>query len=217
MKTSHAILMLVLAASLAGCVLKGKQQTAKNTPPPPQPVAKPEPAPAAPLSIPQTQIELPPPQPVNAEALAAAEPPGETVEAPSSAPRNAGGTRRAAGPPPVAPPRTEPAAANAAPATPPAAAPAPAPPLETPRIQEIVPANEQKRLQDLAVARKKETRQLLDQASARRLNHRETGLKKTIESYLKLSDQAEGNGDMRQAADLADRALTLAKDLQSGR
>jgi hypothetical protein len=216
MKTPQAILLLVLAVALAGCVVRAKQQTAKNIPPPPPPVVKPEPAPApAPLSIPQTQIELPPPQPVNPDALAAAQPPGEPVEPPSATPRNATGTRRPQGPPPITPPKNE-ASAPTAPATVPPSTPAPAA-GNSPPIQEIVPVNEQRRLQDLAGARKREIRQLLEQASARHLNRRETGLKKTIESYLKLSDQAETKGDMRQAADLAERALTLAKDLQSGR
>ena len=213
MRTLRTILVVLLAAMLAGCLVRAKQQTAKNIPPAPQPAVKPEPAavPAAPLSIPQTQVELPPPQPVNPEALAAAQPPDETPEPPSAPPRTPGGMRRPAGPPPISAPKTEPAAT-----TPPAVPPTP-PAEPSPRIQEIVPPTEQRRLQDLADAHKRETRQLLDQAAARRLNRRETGIKKTIESYLKLSDQAETQGDMRQASDLAERALTLAKDLESGR
>jgi hypothetical protein len=38
-----------------------------------------------------------------------------------------------------------------------------------------------------------------------------------VESYLKLSDQAEFKGDMRQASEIAERAWVLMKDLQSGR
>ena len=212
MKTAQTILVFVLACLLAGCVLRGKQQTAANVPPPPQPAAKPEPpAPQVPLSIPQTQVTLPAPQPVSPEAEAAARPPDETVEPATAPPHNAGGTRRA-GPPPISPPKPE-TAVTPPPATPPAAAPQPE---SNPRIQELVPPTEQKHLQDLAEARKKETRQLLDQAATRRLNRHEAGLKKTIESFLKLCDEAEGKGDMRQAAELADRALTFAKDLQNG-
>jgi hypothetical protein len=214
MRTARTILIVLLAAVLAGCVVGAKQRTAQNIPPPPQPAAKPEPpAPApTPLSITQTQVELPPPQTPNPDALAAAQAPEDTTE-PPSAPHTTGGTRRGmAGPPPISPSRTEPAAAAPAVTTP-----STPPPEASPRIQEIIPPNEQKHLQELADTRNRETRQLLEQASARKLNHRETGIKKTIESYLKLADQAEAKGDMRQAADFADRALTLAKDLQSGR
>jgi hypothetical protein len=215
MKTARTILVLTLSFWLAGCVLRGNQQTAKNTPPPPLPAAKPEPAPVrAPLSIPQTQVELPPPQPIDPEALEAAQPPGEPAEPVVTLPARtpAGGRRAPAGPPPVPAPRTEPAATP-----PPAAAATPAAPESSPRIQEIVPANEQKRLQELADGRRRESRQLLDQAAGRRLNRHQTSVVKTIESFLKASEQAEAKGDMRQAADLADRALTLAKDLQSAR
>ena len=216
MKIAHIILAFVLAGLLAGCIVGAKQPVAKNIPPPPQPVAKPEPAAEQPppLSIPQTQVYLPPPQPVSAEAMAAAQPPDEVAEPPAAPPRGSGGTHRSTSNPPAAAPKPE-----SAPSTPPAAN-AAAPPAaaeSNPRIQEIVPPTEQKRLQDLAEARKKESRQLLDQAASRRLTRRETGLKRSIESFLKLCDQAEATGDMRQAADYADRALTLAKDLQSGR
>jgi hypothetical protein len=126
--------------------------------------------------------------------------------------RSTGGSRRPAGPPPIAAPKPEPAASVPA-ATPPA----PVAPLEnTPPIQEIVPVEEQKKLQEAADNRKREIRQILDQAATRRLNHRETGLKRTIESYLKLFDQAEGKGDLRQANEIAERAWALAKDLQGG-
>ena len=217
MKTAQAILTFGLAVGLAGCLLRAKQPAANTTPPAPQPMAQPQPAAAAqpqPLSIPQTQIELPPPQPVSTEAIAAAQPPDEVTEPPAAPPRGATGTHRGSGGPPAAAPKPETPPPSPPPANPPTPAAAPEP---NPRIQEIVPPTEQKRLQDLAEARKKESRQLLEQAGARRLNRREAGLKRSIESFLKLCDQAETKGDMRQAADYADRALTLAKDLQSGR
>lgn len=215
MKTVRAILVLLLAFWLAGCVLRGKQQTA-NTPPPPQPVVKPQPPPPRePLSISQTQVELPPPQPVSQEAAAAAQLPGEPAEPAVTTPPRGGtsGRRTPAGPPPVPPARSEPPAATPPPAVtaPPAAA------QESPRIQEIVPPTEQKHLQELADSRRRESRQLVDQAAGHRLTRHQTSVRKTVESFLKASEEAEGKGDMRQAADLADRALTLAKDLLSGR
>lgn len=212
MKTARAILVLTLSFGLAGCVLRGKQ-AAKTVPPPPPPAPKQEPpAPRAPLSIPQTQVQLPPPQPIDPEALAAAQEPGEpAAEPPVTVPaRTPASVRRPSGPPAVSTPRSEPAA----PATPP---PATAAPPENARIQEIVPPTEQKRLQELADARRRESRQLLEQAAGHRLTRHQAGVVKTIESFLKASEQAEAKGDTRQAADLADRALTLAKDLQSGR
>ena len=216
MKTVRAIMVLLLAFWLAGCVLRGKQQTAKNIPPPPQPVVKPQPPPPRePLSISQTQVELPPPQPVSQEALDAARASSEPAEPVVTLPARTGGSgrRTPAGPPPVPAPRTEPPAAAT---QPPAAAP-PAAPEPSTRLQEIVPPTEPKRLQALADGRRRASRQLIDQAAAHRLNRHQTSVKKTIESFLKASEEAEAKGDMRQAADLADRALTLAKDLQSGR
>jgi hypothetical protein len=87
----------------------------------------------------------------------------------------------------------------------------------SPPIQEILSDSEQKRLQEAADTRKREIKQLLEQANSRKLSRHETSVKKTVESYLKLSDQAELKGDMRQASEIAERAWVLMKDLQSGR
>ena len=84
-------------------------------------------------------------------------------------------------------------------------------------VQEIVPAGELKRLQDSADALKREVRQWLEQTRVRRLDRRERGVMDNVESFLKLSDQAEAKGDMRQAYELAERAWVLAKDLHGGR
>jgi hypothetical protein len=40
---------------------------------------------------------------------------------------------------------------------------------------------------------------------------------KRIEQFVKLSDEAEVSGNMRQADELADRGLILAKELQVAR
>lgn len=210
MRSAQAILVLASALLLTGCLLRPRQPAAKNLPPAPQPVAKAEPAPPPqPLSIPQTQVELPPPQPVDPDAVAAAElPAGEPVETPSTPPRNPGRRRSAASAPPAPKPEPEVLA-------PPAAAPPPA--ENATRIQEILPPDEQKHFQELADNQKREIHQWLDQARARRLTRSEAGRRKTIESLVKLSDQAEALGDMRQASEIAERAWILAKDLQSGR
>lgn len=209
MRRLEAILAVVLATSLAGCVVNGKPKAAP-TPAAPQPVSSaPAPAPkvAEQLSIPQTQVQLPPPQPVNPDALTAApatEPPAETT--PTSPSRPGRGSR------PPAPVATPPK-----PVETPAPAPAPAaPPVEArPPIQEVVPAGEQKRLQESAQARKKEVLQWLDTPGNRRRigRHQQTAMR--IRAFVKDSDEAEHRGDMRQADALAERAQILLRELQN--
>jgi hypothetical protein len=221
MRRTGAILVLTQVFWLAGCIVGAKPRTARNIPPPPQQQQRaPAPTPAAapgPLSSPQTNAELlPPPQPLDQEAVAAAQPPDQPPPAPAPAPqRNTANRRRPAGPPQIS---SKPESDTTA-QTP---APAPAAPVDNgSRIQEILPPSEQKRLQDEADGRKREVRQVLAQvlaqARGRRLTGAKADLKNTIESYLKLSDNVEKLGDMRQADDLAQRAWILAKDLQSGR
>jgi len=207
MKRAELAVVVALASLLAGCVLSGKPQTAK-TPPAPKPVADATPpAPVRNLSIPQTNVELPPSQPVPKEAL-------ELPQAPQPEPAPA--------PPQAAkskpqrtntPPRTEAASPVATP---------PAPPeTEAPRtpIQEIVPAGDQKRLQDEAAACKKEIQQRLGSlhAQGRPLRTREQQTEKFIESFVKQSGEAEGRGDWRAAAELAERGLALARELTGGK
>ena len=206
MRYLTAILAAAMVVSLTSCVDGGKKASAKSVTPPPAPAAKPAPPAPQPLSTPQTQVQLPPPQPVNPEALAAAPQPEEQVEMPA-APR---ATRRAVGPPAIAPPRSEQAQST----QPPVVA---APVDERAPIGEIVPASETRRLQDSADAHKREIKQLLDQARARGLTRRQQSAASHIESFVKLSDQAEAKGDMREADALAERALVLAKDLQGVR
>jgi hypothetical protein len=149
------------------------------------------------LSVPQTDVHLPPPQPVTPEAAATTQPPEEPTAAPV--------------PPPVSRRRAPPATKPEAPAAPPVAAPAPP---EHPPIEEVTPAAEQKRFQDEADARKREVRQLVDPLAGRRLNRQQKGLLDRIQSFLKQSDDAENRGEMRQASELAQRALVLARELK---
>lgn len=193
-----------MALSLASCVLRGKPKAAITPPAAPQPVAHTAPAPPPqPLSIPQTQVELPPPQPVTPEALATAVRADAPAEAPSA---------------PKPPRRTGQAVSAAKPETPATAAPSPQPTEERPPIQEILAPMELKRLQDAAQGAKGQIRQLLSQAEhRRRLNGDELNLVKRITEFVKLSDEAEKGGDMRAAADLAEKALVLARGLSGGR
>jgi hypothetical protein len=119
---------------------------------------------------------------------------------------------------PARPRRTSPAASQ--PASPAAAAPAAAatPPPETREtFQEIVSPAELKRLQDQALARRREANQILDQLSRRQLTGAEQGVAATIRNFLALSEEAEKHNDPRQANALAERAQILAKELQSGK
>jgi hypothetical protein len=196
-------LLAVLVVCLSSCALR-KPQTVKAAPPAPAPSAAAT-APAVappPLSIPQTDVHLPPPQPVTAEAAATAQPPEEHAAAPPP-PRPVSHSK----PLPVSRP-----ADTAAPAAAPAAGPA-APP-EHPPIEEVTNAAEQKRFQDEAATRKREVRQIIDPIDRRRLNRQQRTTLDRIQSFLKQSDEAEGRGEMRQASELAQRALVLARELK---
>jgi hypothetical protein len=186
---------IAVAISMAGCASNKTKNHAMLTPAPAPP------APAAlkpvrePLSIPQTQVQLPPPQPVNPEALAVPAPPQAAEPAPAPKPvRRSTTTAPSSKPEPVGP-AAQPAEQARAP------------------IQEIVPADERKRFQESADARKRETRQLLEQSKAHRLTNDQRKMMNRIQSFVTQSDDAEKRGDMRQADALAERGLVLAKEL----
>jgi hypothetical protein len=203
---AKALLTVVAGIVLAGCSLRGKPAKSAAVPAAPKPVTAPAPAPPppAPLSIPQTRVELPKPQPIDPAALLTEPRPPELPEPPPA-------------PAPARPRRTSPAAGQ--PASPAATAPAAAtPPPETREtFQEIVSPAELKRLQDQALARRREANQILDQLSRRQLTGAEQGVAATIRNFLALSEEAEKHNDPRQANALAERAQILAKELQSGK
>ena len=203
---AKALLTVVAGIVLAGCSLRGKPAKSAVVPAAPKPVVAPAPAAPPPaLSIPQTRVELPKPQPVDPSALITEPRPPELPEPPPAAA-------------PARPRRTSPAASQ--PASPAAAAPAAAatPPPETREtFQEIVSPAELKRLQDQALARRREANQILDQMSRRQLTGAEQGVAATIRNFLALSEEAEKHNDTRQANALAERAQILAKELQSGK
>jgi hypothetical protein len=192
-------LTVVMSCVLAGCAQKRKPVTAAAPPPPkPQPIVVP-PAPREPLSVPQTQVHLPPPQPLNPAALPPNPPPPETAETPE--PQR--GSRRPAPTPAKPEPAPEPPAPIAV--TPPEP--------ERPRIQEIVPAPEQKRLLDSAENHRRVTRQRLEGLQEHQLNSGQKNLVSRIQSFMKLSDDAQARGDLRQAEALAERAELLSREL----
>jgi hypothetical protein len=81
----------------------------------------------------------------------------------------------------------------------------------------VLSADESKHLQDSAAEHKREIRRLVEQAHLRHLSDPELSAVARIEGMVKLSDDAEAKGDMREADALAERALVLAKDLESER
>jgi hypothetical protein len=195
------VLVALMAIPLAGCLLSGKPKTIAAAPAPPQPAA---PAtPAEPLSIPQTQVDLPASQPVKAEALVT-EPKVESVP---PAPKPV--------PPPARKPSNTPPPSKPADAPPPDATPEPETAPPRPPIQEILPADAQKQLQDSAHKHQTDTVALLSSSNPHTANQKRA--KAEIDQFLKQSQQAETAGDMRLADQLAERAYILARELQSGK
>ena len=204
MKRTNAIVAVAALAGalcLAGCAAQGKTPVAAVVPAPiPAKVAPPPPPPEPrqPLSMPQTVVELPQPQPVPDEAYDQAQSPQPaTVPAAVSRPQR---------PPPAPASKPDP--------TPVAAAPPPEP--ERPTIQEILPAVEQKQLQAQATEMRNQARQILDQLKGR-VSPQQKDNETMAQVFITQSNDAEKRGDMRQAARFAERSLTLARDLQSGK
>lgn len=201
MRIPQALLIVAVAFGLSGCFLRKPKA---NTPP--APTAKPAPAPAPapppePLSVPQTNVHLPPPQPLTPEAIATTQLPGEPPPPPMPTPRPPVRQPRPAPPKPV---ETTPAPAAA---TPPAAEPERAP------FTEVLPAAELKRLQEEAATRSQEARKLVNAIPRNRRRGQEQTIRR-VEAFLKQVEEAEQRRDMRQASELAGRALVLAKELK---
>ena len=192
MKPVEAILAAALLLGLAGCAARAKPAVPAAAPVAPAP-------PPEPLSIPQTQVQLPRPQPFDPDSLSTA-PPAAALPpaAPPPATKPPQTTRRQAAPPPK-------------PETPP-----PAEPVRLP-IQEILPSNVQQQLRRSAQDHRSQALQLVAQAQRRSLTAAEQALVTRINQFVKSSSDAEKNGDLRSADDLAGRAHILAKELQSGK
>jgi hypothetical protein len=193
MKRAQLVAVIGTVLWVCGCPA-GSKKPAAQVPAAPAPAA-PQPA-SGPLSVTQTQVALPPAQVVPPEAYETAPTPTVVVE-PSAPPRT--------------PARRQPAATRT---ETPAPAPAAAQPEPTRApVQEIVPADVQKRLQESAQNARREIKRIVDQANARHPARQQKTIIDRIESFVRLSDEAEGRGDMRQASELADRALVLAREL----
>jgi hypothetical protein len=83
-------------------------------------------------------------------------------------------------------------------------------------VQEIIPPDELKQLQDRLAVRKQEVHRVLDPALARKPNAQQTAALSRIQSFLQQSEEAEKRGDWRQADALGERAQILARELQGG-
>jgi len=206
MRRAMVVLVAAMAMVLAGCVLSGKSKAMPATPAAPQPPAS---APAEPLSIPQTQAdELPPRVPLDLEALRTAQP---VQSAPQTEQK----------PAPSQPPAKPRVAGSSAPTVPVGPKPVDAapPPPETarPAVQEVLRPDEQRQLQEDAHSNRADAAALLARARQRRLSAAESRKASDINQFLKQSEQAEKNGDMRKAEQFARNAAILAKELQGGR
>jgi len=216
MRKAPSVIAALLAVSTAACVLSGNPK--KNLPSTPAvakavPAPTPPPAPPAPLSIPQTQVELPRPQSLDPAALSSdAEP--RQVEPADTTPASRPSPGRGRPATSSAPPRTETPAAPppSVPVVPPATETAPSSP-----IQEIVPPQEVKRLQEQTQARRRDVLQILDQVAKRPVTTAQKDVITRINNYLATSLEAEKKGDMKLADAFADRAQILAKDLINGK
>ena len=201
MKLAEALLIVALAACVSGCSLR-KPKPVSAAPAPPKPAAAPAPAPPPePLSIPQTNVHLSPPQPLTPEAIATTQLPGEPPPTPAQPPR----------PPPKRPQPARPVVEPPPPAPVPAA-PTTAEPGRAPITEVLAPA-ELKRLQEEAGLRALDARKLLAQITRARRRQQQTAVNR-VEAFLKQAEDAERRGDMRQASELAGRALVLARELK---
>jgi type IV secretory pathway VirB10-like protein len=152
--------------------------------------AKAKPAPPAP----------PAPQPLSLPQTQVQLPPAQPVDPQALAPA----------PPAEAPPpsRTTTRTRPAPPAAPQEAERGPA--------RELLDPVESARLRNSADAHKREVRAWLNGSQGRRLDPNNPTLAR-IKLLLKTSDEAEQKGDIREASDLADRAVTFMRELQSVR
>jgi hypothetical protein len=216
MRFAQALLVTAMGILLSGCPLRKQQPVVAAAPPPPQPTAPTTPPPAPQqLSIPQTNVELPSPQPISPEALATTQLPGEPAPPPATPPRNTPRVPRPKPAPsasqPAATTITEPAAA-APPAVEPPLTPAAAEP-ERPVVGEALSAAELQKMKDEAQQRKQEIAQILAHIPRSRRQTQKNTVDR-INSFLKQIDDAEKRGDMRQANELAGRAVVMARDLK---
>jgi len=83
-------------------------------------------------------------------------------------------------------------------------------------MQEIIPATDQKRLQESAQSRKREVAGILEPFHKRRLSRPLQIKVGEIDNFVKLSDDFEKRGEMRQADAMAEKAQILARQLQNG-
>jgi hypothetical protein len=198
MRVAEALLIVALGMGVTGCARKPKTVAAAPAPPAPAP---PAPEPPPPLSVPQTNVQLPPPQPLTPEAIATTQLPTETTPTPT--PPRPAVTQR---------PKPQPRPAEPPPATMPQTPPPPSIEAGRAPMTEVLPPGELKRLQDEATQRSKEARKLIEQIPARR---RQGDIRvRRIETFLRQAADAERRGDMRQASELAGRALVLARELK---
>jgi hypothetical protein len=92
------------------------------------------------------------------------------------------------------------------PAAPAAAAPAP--------VQEAMAPAEAQKLREEAAVRRHSATFLAERAAARNLNANQRALLERVRAFVRQSEDAERRNNLRQAGELAGRALILAKELE---
>jgi hypothetical protein len=201
-KLALGTLAIAAALSMAGCAARAK--SASSTPAVMKPAAPvPPPTPVS-LSTPQTQVQLPAPQPIDPLAWE----PARIPQIEANAPKPPAPKPTTVNVPPPRPARTD---ANATPAAPPATEPA------RPAFQEVIPANDLKRLQDSVANRKKEVEHDLEQVQKRHLNKPQQIMFNDIRGLMKLCLDYERRNEWPQADTMAERAQILVRQLLNGK
>jgi hypothetical protein len=80
-----------------------------------------------------------------------------------------------------------------------------------------LPQAQRNQLREAAAASRKRIQSWLETPEAQRLTGQNKLKRDRIQSFLKASVDADGRGDMREAAQLAETALILIRELQGGR
>jgi hypothetical protein len=192
MRWTGAIAVIVLSAALNGCLFRKKPAPPLQPPPLPSPV---QPAPPDPMPVPG--VEPPAQEMQTAPAPSVQEP--ELPPAPQEPAKPA--TRSGQSPPgprPAATPDSGPAEAQ--------------PAAPKPQLGEVVPSAQRVQLMQEYQTAANEARQALEAASGRSLSEEQSAGLVRIRSFLSQAESLSG-GDPRAAAELARRALVLARDL----
>ncbi|MGC4056201.1 MAG: hypothetical protein QM757_45935 [Paludibaculum sp.] len=184
--TAQSALALLLMLSSAGCSWFGRKPKVAATPPQPRPT----------VSAPVVTVPEPEPQPPAPQVQPEPQQPVPT-------------------PPPVQPqPAPQPSKPKPTISTPKPQPPAPAPTPAPPSFGQILSPQQQTELRNSYQQNAQSARQVLNQIKGRALSRDQVEAANRIRSFLSQADEAQAK-DPATAAQLAQRAQILARDLQS--